>query len=79
MTMQSTTAAGSLFALLLSCYSTALWGQNPPDAQLWLTTVDRQALFALQRPVLHFAGPRDALQTISVNDMQQYQPIEGFG
>jgi glucosylceramidase len=76
--MKPRTAAGSLFVALLYS-STILWGQSLPDAQLWLTTVDRTALLAPQQPALHFAGLGDALQTISVNDMQQYQPIEGFG
>lgn len=62
--------------------------QSIPDAQLWLTTVDRSQVFAPQPDLLHFAAsadqvPRvvvgDQLPTIDVNDMQQFQPIEGFG
>jgi glucosylceramidase len=53
--------------------------QNVHDAQLWLTTVNRSALLALQPDVLHFAVTGDQLPTIAVNDMQQFQSIEGFG
>jgi glucosylceramidase len=61
------------------CVSVTSRAQNIPDAQLWLTTVDRSALLALQTPSLHFADSSEALPTIAVNDMQQFQPMEGFG
>jgi glucosylceramidase len=53
--------------------------QEPQDARLWLTTADRSSLFALQTPPLRFSESSDALPIVDVNDMEQYQPIEGFG
>lgn len=67
-----------LSAALLLVFSAAA-AQSVPDAQLWLTTADRSALFTRQPEVLHFAAPSDRLPVIDVNDMEQYQPIEGFG
>jgi glucosylceramidase len=49
------------------------------DAHVWLTTVDRSALFARQPEALHFSDTKSDAPAIVVNDMQQYQPIEGFG
>ncbi|MGD1064762.1 MAG: glucosylceramidase, partial [Terracidiphilus sp.] len=53
--------------------------QNPPDAQVWLTTADRSALVTHQADALHFSDAKSDAPAIAVNDMQQYQPIEGFG
>ena len=53
--------------------------QNVPDAQVWLTTVDRSALFARQAEPLHFSEAKSDAPAIVVNDMEQYQPIEGLG
>ncbi len=53
--------------------------QNARDAQVWLTTVDRSALFAHQNDALHFSDVKSDAPAIEVNDMQQYQQIEGFG
>ena len=52
--------------------------QAAQDAQFWLTTVDKSALFAPQ-PVQHFSGAVDRLPAVEVNDMQQFQRIDGFG
>ena len=52
--------------------------QTTTDAQLWLTTVDRSALFAPQA-ALHFSGAQGQLPSVEVNDMQQFQRIDGFG
>ena len=69
----------ALAALLLGplCLAQA----QPPDAQLWLTKGDRSALLALQPAALHFSAeaPPASARVIDVNDMQQYQPIDGFG
>jgi glucosylceramidase len=53
--------------------------QTVPDAQEWLTTVDRSALFERQAEPLHFSDASGDLPAITVNDMAQYQTIEGFG
>ncbi|HZP07238.1 MAG TPA: glycoside hydrolase family 30 beta sandwich domain-containing protein [Terracidiphilus sp.] len=65
--------------LIVFCLSIASRAQGVPDAQLWLTTVDRSALLARQPEALHFSASEEAFPTITVNDMQQFQPIEGFG
>jgi len=53
--------------------------QNIPDAQVWLTTVDRSALLSHQPDTLRFSDAKSDAPAVEVNDMQQYQPIEGFG
>jgi len=53
--------------------------QNPPDAQVWLTTVDRSALLTHQPDALRLSDAKSDAPAIEVNDMQQFQPIEGFG
>jgi glucosylceramidase len=53
--------------------------QRQRDVQLWLTTADRSSLFARQPRPLQFSESRDTLPVIDVNDMAQYQPIDGFG
>lgn len=57
----------------------AIRAQSIPDAQLWLTTVDRSALLSPQQALLHFTDAQPQLPAVEVNDMQQFQPIEGFG
>jgi glucosylceramidase len=53
--------------------------QHPADAHLWLTTSDKSNLLSLQAAALPFSSSAEPLPTIEVNDMQQFQPIEGFG
>lgn len=53
--------------------------QQQRNVRLWLTTGDRSSLFALQPLPLQFSEPRNALPVVDVNDMEQYQPIDGFG
>lgn len=68
-----------LFVAAMLCVPVLLKAQTTPDAQLWLTTVDKSALFAHQANLLHFSGAEDRLPTIEVNDMQQFQRMDGFG
>jgi glucosylceramidase len=67
-----------LFAALLFSISISR-AQTAPNAGEWLTRVDRSALFAHQADQLAFSDAAGNLPVILVNDMQQYQPIEGFG
>ena len=53
--------------------------QETQDAKFWLTTPDRSALLALQEGPLHFSAIMNTIPTIDVNDMQQFQSIDGFG
>ena len=68
----------SLVAFML-CVPVLSKAQAIPDAQLWLTTVDRSALFAPQTAALNFSESEDRTATVEVNDMQQFQRIDGFG
>jgi glucosylceramidase len=53
--------------------------QNLGDVQMWLTTADRSSLLSLQRDRLHFSNSGGTQPVIEVNDMAQYQRMEGFG
>ncbi|HUA93168.1 MAG TPA: glycoside hydrolase family 30 beta sandwich domain-containing protein [Terracidiphilus sp.] len=76
--MTSRTIAAVCSTALL-CLSIASGAQETPDAQLWLTTVDRSSLLAVQTVPLHFTESGESLPTVTVNDMQQFQAIDGFG
>ncbi len=66
------------FALpLVSCVCAA--AQQLPPAQEWLSTATRSALFAHQDQPLQFSSPSNQLPLISVNDMEHYQSMVGFG
>ncbi len=77
MKMQTRLACLS-FLLLLPLFSSAQSGE-PKDARLWLTTGDRTSLLAEQPAQVHFAATGSTAPTIAVNDMEQYQSMEGFG
>jgi len=53
--------------------------QQVPQASLWLTRADRSALFEKQKDALTFKPATSNSFTITVNDKQTYQPIDGFG
>jgi glucosylceramidase len=65
--------------ILLSPLLIASAAQELPNARFWLTTADRSALLTEQKDPLSFSSPADTLPAIEVNDMQQFQPIDGFG
>jgi glucosylceramidase len=67
-----------LFTLIAASSGVAQTAQ-PPDAQLWLTTVDRSSLLAPQATPIAFTESSSSDRTIVVNDMEQYQSMEGFG
>ncbi|MFC0518505.1 glycoside hydrolase family 30 beta sandwich domain-containing protein [Mucilaginibacter angelicae] len=48
-------------------------------ASLWLTKADRSVLFEQQKEPLTFKTGEAGGTTISVDDKQHYQPIDGFG
>ncbi len=68
----------SITAVLLSL-PLAAQAQAIPDAHVWLSTPDRSSAFQEQPQALHFAAAAGDAPAIAVNDMQQFQPIEGFG
>jgi glucosylceramidase len=53
--------------------------QEARDAMYWLTTPNRSALLARQEAPLHFSVTDNTTPAIDVNDMQQFQSIDGFG
>jgi glucosylceramidase len=59
--------------------SLAAYAQSIPDAHVWLSTPDHSSAFAEQPQALHFSAAAGDAPAIAVNDMQEFQPIEGFG
>ncbi|HEY1496839.1 MAG TPA: glycoside hydrolase family 30 beta sandwich domain-containing protein [Candidatus Solibacter sp.] len=49
------------------------------DAEVWLTTADKSALFERQKAPLSFAAPGTKNPTIEIDERQKFQPIDGFG
>ncbi|HTW81772.1 MAG TPA: glycoside hydrolase family 30 beta sandwich domain-containing protein [Terracidiphilus sp.] len=77
--MNSRLIPSCVAAILLFSLPVIAQAQAVPDAQVWLSTADRSAVFAQQPVALHFSAAAGNEQAITVNDMQQFQPIEGFG
>jgi glucosylceramidase len=59
--------------------ATIAHAQQTNQASLWLTKADRSALFEKQKDALTFKSAAGSGFTITVNDKQTYQPIDGFG
>jgi glucosylceramidase len=76
--MKSKVAALLPIALLIAS-PVSLTAQKEAVAREWLTTADRSALLAEQKESLPFSSPASAAPTIDVNDMQQFQSMDGFG
>src|SRR5260370_33005452 len=53
--------------------------QQDREARLWLTTPDRAALVALQTNSLHFSSEAGQLPVLTVDDVQHFQTMDGFG
>src|ERR1700722_13521556 len=64
--------------LLVICHN-GLTAQQPSEARMWLTTSDQSALLAEQKDPLPFSSTVNHSPGIDVNDMQQFQQIDGFG
>lgn len=65
------------FALILSSIALPSLAQN--TAELWLTKADRSVLFTRQSELLQFSVAKNGNPTITVNEKEAYQPIDGFG
>ncbi|HTZ58872.1 MAG TPA: glycoside hydrolase family 30 beta sandwich domain-containing protein [Acidobacteriaceae bacterium] len=50
-----------------------------PSVRMWLSTADRSALVAEQPESLHFSSRANDSPAVEVNDMQQFQTMDGFG
>ena len=73
-------AISVILALIFVLHAFPAVAQQPTgDVQMWLTTADRSALLSLQPNPLHFSASSSAQASIEVNDMAQYQHMEGFG
>jgi glucosylceramidase len=68
--------AGAVFAGRIAH---AQSGASHDAAQAWLSLGDRSALVALQPATLPFSEKKDELPVIDVNDMAQFQKMDGFG
>jgi glucosylceramidase len=77
--MQLRSTALLITAQLLILHVSCLMAQQSDTVQVWLTTADRAALLSLQPGRLHFATSGTTQPAIEVNDMAQYQRMEGFG
>jgi glucosylceramidase len=77
--MKSQFRLACLVALFLLPRSSPAQAGHPGSAQLWLSTVNRSALLTLQSTPVRFTQTNTTDRTINVNDMEQYQSMEGFG
>jgi glucosylceramidase len=68
-----------LFLSALAMAAVFFASAQAQEIQLWLTTADRSALFSLRSSPLHFVASATNLPAITVNDMAQYQEMDGFG
>jgi len=64
------------FSLTLNLTAEA---QKINDAQVWLTKADRTVLFQKQAHELRFGKQQNNNATISINDKESFQTIDGFG
>jgi glucosylceramidase len=73
----------SCWAIAAVLVATVTVAQEVRNAQMWLTNADRSALVALQPTQLTFGpvggGAGDASVVVDVNDMSQFQWMDGFG
>jgi glucosylceramidase len=73
----------SCWAIAAVLVATVAVAQEARNAQMWLTNADRSALVALQPTQLTFGpvggGAGDASVVVDVNDMAQFQSMDGFG
>jgi glucosylceramidase len=67
------------FLALLLVLPTGAKAQEEGRVQLWLTTLNRSALFAPQNVDLRFSTAKNQFPTIAVRDNPQFQSIDGFG
>src|SRR5215472_3364318 len=71
--------APSLVPVVVILHAFSIAQQQRETIQMWLTTADRSALLSLQANALHFSVSSNTQPVIDVNDMAQYQRMEGFG
>ncbi len=67
-----------LFGLLFFC-TVGAYAQKTNGIQLWLTEPDRSVLFERQKQDQSFTAPNNVNPSITVNEKETYQTIDGFG
>jgi glucosylceramidase len=67
-----------IFCSALLLFPLGLLAQSG-KVSVWLTNPDKSALFALQSSPLRFSKPGESLPTISIDEQQRFQSIDGFG
>lgn len=75
--MLSTKAFRLFIVAVFTFPSFAVIAQNQPE--VWLTKADRSVLFARQAAALSFTATKNNWPSITVNDKETYQTIDGFG
>jgi glucosylceramidase len=76
--MKSRFTCSSLIAVA-ALTSFSLQAQKKGEVATWLTNTDKTALFAQQTTPLKFAKGTNQNPTITVDEKQTFQPIDGFG
>jgi glucosylceramidase len=76
--MKSRFTCSSLIAVA-ALTSFSLQAQKKGEVANWLTNTDKTALFAQQTTPLKFAKGTNRNPTITVDEKQTFQPIDGFG
>lgn len=71
--------SSTILLLMMLLGSPSAGQQQPAEIQVWLTTADRSSLLSLQANSLHFSPSSGTEPAIEVNDMAQYQRMQGFG
>ncbi|HEY4328014.1 MAG TPA: glycoside hydrolase family 30 beta sandwich domain-containing protein [Mucilaginibacter sp.] len=65
--------------VILILFATSVRAQNAPEVTTWLTKNDRSSLFEKQAQPLKFTAVTNQNTTITVNEAETYQQIDGFG
>jgi glucosylceramidase len=76
--VRSRFVAGILICIAL-CAAESLSSQGSPDIQFWLTNGDKSALFEPQTPTPRFSNPAGSGTSITIEDREEFQRIDGFG
>lgn len=68
-----------LAGMLATIWAATLHARQPAKVDSWLTLPDRSALFQQQSARIVFNNNNGQEAAITINEAQQYQPIDGFG
>ena len=68
-----------LAGILATIWAATLHARQQAKVDSWLTLPDRSALFQQQSARIVFNNNNGQEAAITINEAQQYQPIDGFG